>query len=182
MVYKNKEGLYCSSRRLIGHQGISSTGLNLGAARSTSPAEVLQAVHLVRAKCTAWNLAPGSLGGGSYEVHLIVLSEKASAPRNAPMRLKGVTAVAEAALEGVRTRPSQRTAPEAVHLLTDCAGTSELLTWVAPCLTMVVVSQRFPRLPDARRAAAREKDAVSSGDELIARGCIHDAACQPVSR
>ena len=57
-------------------------------------------MHLVRAKCTAWNLAPGSLGGGSYEVHLIVLSEKASALRNAPMRLKGVTAVAEAALRG----------------------------------------------------------------------------------
>ena len=28
MVYENKEGLCCSSRRLIGHQGISSTGFN----------------------------------------------------------------------------------------------------------------------------------------------------------
>ena len=68
----------------------------VGAVQHTSPADVLRTSGLAPAKCTAWNLAPSSLGGGSYEVHLVVPSDAASVLRTALLRLDGVGAVAEA--------------------------------------------------------------------------------------
>jgi hypothetical protein len=70
----------------------------VGAVQHTSPADVLRTSGLAPAKCTAWNLAPSSRGGGSYEVHLVVPSDAASVLRTALLRLDGVGAVAEADL------------------------------------------------------------------------------------
>jgi predicted small secreted protein len=70
----------------------------VGGTRHTGPWDVLRNSGLARTKCIAWNLAPGSLGGGSYEVHLLVPSDKASSQRKALSRLNGVVAVTEGAL------------------------------------------------------------------------------------
>ncbi len=70
----------------------------VGAVQHTSPADVLRTSGLAPAKCTAWNLAPSSRGGASYEVHLVVPSDAASVLRTELLRLDGVGAVAEADL------------------------------------------------------------------------------------
>ena len=69
----------------------------VGAVQHTSPADVLRTSGLPSSKCTVWNLASSSRGGGgSYEVHLVVPSDAASVLRTALLRLDGVGAVAEA--------------------------------------------------------------------------------------